>query len=119
MTTKSFRDLIVWQKSFELTKEIYQLTKLFPKDELFGLTSQIKRATVSVPSNIAEGCERGYKQELLRFLLIALGSAGELTTQLLIARDLKMAEKKYFIKSEGLLLETTKLLHCFIRKLKS
>ncbi|MFA6534004.1 MAG: four helix bundle protein [Patescibacteria group bacterium] len=119
MASKSFRDLIVWKKSFELTKEIYRLTKSFPKDEIFGITSQIKRAAVSIPSNIAEGCERGYRQELLRFLLIALGSAGELATQLLLAKDLKMAEEKSFINSEQLLLETTKLLHCFIRKLKS
>ena len=81
----SYRDLIVWQKAMDLTKKVYQITKTFPKDEIYGLTSQIRRCSVSVPSNIAEGRGRNSDKEFIRFLTIALGSIYELQTQLELA----------------------------------
>lgn len=83
-----YKDLAVWQKSINFTVEIYKLTQTFPKEELYGLTSQIRRAAVSIPSNIAEGNERNSHKEFNQFLHIALGSAAELDTQLLIAKEL-------------------------------
>jgi len=85
---RGFRQLGVWQKAYEMTLEIYRLTKKFPKSELYGLISQILRAAVSVPANIAEGYERNHKKEYLQFLFIARGSLGEIETLLLLAKDL-------------------------------
>lgn len=82
---RSYRDLEVWQRAFELSREVYQVTKHFPQDERFGLTSQIRRSAVSVPSNIAEGYGRGSRIEYLRFLKISRGSLCELETQALLA----------------------------------
>lgn len=88
--------LIVWQKSHELTLNIYEITKSFPKEELFGLTSQIRRAAASVSSNIVEGKARGSNKEYKRFLLVARGSLEETKYQLLLAKDLKyIDEQKY------------------------
>ena len=81
----SYRDLIVWQKAMNLAKEVYRLTKSFPKDEMYGLTSQIRRCSVSIPSNIAEGRGRNSDKEFIRFLSISLGSLYELQTQLELA----------------------------------
>jgi four helix bundle protein len=88
----SHMDLIVWQKGIKLVEDIYRLTSLFPKEEIYGLTSQIKRAIISVPSNIAEGASRQTTKEFIQFLYIALGSLSEVETQLIIA------EKLCFIK---------------------
>lgn len=85
MVIKSYRDLDVWRMGLELAEAVYQSTSSFPKAELFGLTSQMRRAAVSVPSNIAEGRERGSSKEFLRFISIALGSLAELETQLELA----------------------------------
>lgn len=82
------RDLLVWQESMALVKIIYQCTATFPKEEIFGLTSQMRRAAVSIPSNIAEGAARNGKREFIQFLGIARGSLSELETQILISRDL-------------------------------
>lgn len=88
--------LIVWQKSHQLVLGIYEITKVFPKDELFGLTSQIRRASVSVPSNIVEGKARDSTKEYKRFLMIARGSLEETKYQLLLAKDLQyISENKY------------------------
>ena len=81
----------VWQESVNLVKLVYELTRNFPKSEEYGLTSQLKRAAVSVPSNIAEGSARAYKKEFVQFLYIALGSLSELETQLYIAKALAFA----------------------------
>ncbi|MFA5075818.1 MAG: four helix bundle protein [Patescibacteria group bacterium] len=118
MTTKSYRDLIVWQKSLNLVLATYELTKCFPKEELFGLTTQIRRAAISIPSNIAEGYGRRSNGDFRRFLLIAKGSALELETQLLIAKELKLTEDNKFTKAESLLIEVAKLLYCFVKKIK-
>ena len=88
--------LIVWQKSHELVLKIYETTKDFPKDEMFGLTSQIRRAAVSIPSNIVEGKARGSNKDFNRFLLIARASLEEVKYQLLLAKDLKyISDVKY------------------------
>lgn len=88
MSVDSYRDLKVWQKSMDMVEIIYRLTGSFPKQEIYGLTSQIQRAAVSIPSNISEGHARDSTKEFLRFLSIALGSLAELNTQLIIASRL-------------------------------
>ena len=85
---KSFRDLDVWKKSIELVKEIYRITEEMPNTEKYGLISQMRRAVVSIPSNIAEGFRRKSPREFRQFLSIALGSLAELETQLVIAKEL-------------------------------
>lgn len=85
---RDFRQLNVWDEAHKLTLEIYKLTKEFPKEELFGLTSQMRRASVSIASNIAEGCGRGSNKEYAQFIQIALGSAYEIDYQILLAKDL-------------------------------
>jgi four helix bundle protein len=84
----SFRDLVVWQKGMVLVNEIYRLSKKFPKDELFGLTSQIRRAAVSIPSNVAEGRGKSSKGEFQQFLHHSMGSLAEVETQVIIAQNL-------------------------------
>ena len=85
---ENHKDLDVWKEAIELVLDIYEITKSFPKEEVYGLTSQIRRATVSIPSNIAEGAARSSKKEFLKFLYIALGSLSELETELIIAHQL-------------------------------
>ena len=85
---KSYTDLDVWIKSRELATLVYDMTKVFPKEELFGLSSQIRRAAVSIPSNIAEGCGRNSDKDFLRFLHIALGSTNETLYLLILSKDL-------------------------------
>lgn len=93
---KDFRKLLVWEKAHYLTLEIYKNTKSFPRDELFGLTSQIRRSSVSIPSNLEEGCGSGTDAELARFSQISMGSACELEYQLLLANELNylVSERK-------------------------
>ncbi len=90
---KTFRDLRVWQKGIELVKEIYKTTQSFPGTEQYGLTSQIRRAAVSIPSNIAEGFRRRFSKEQKQFFNIALGSCAELETQIVIARELDFMDE--------------------------
>ena len=115
MQIKTYKDLIVWQKAMELVKEIYQVTKLMPKSETYSLISQMLRAAISIPSNIAEGYKRNNKGEYRHFLGIANASAGELETQILIAKE----EYKdiNFDKAERLAVEVQKILHTIILKL--
>ena len=86
---RSFKDLKIWQKGIETVQEIYRITESFPQKELYSLTSQMRRAVVSIPSNIAEGFRRQHNKEYKQFLNIALGSCAELETQVIIARRLK------------------------------
>ena len=86
---KTHKDLDVWKESISLVKEIYTLTKNYPKDEIYGLTSQMRRCAVSIPSNIAEGSARNYDKEFIQFLYISLGSLTELETQLIISIEIK------------------------------
>lgn len=88
MTISSYRELTVWQKAFQITKDVYQITQHLPKSEQFGLSSQMQRSAVSIPSNIAEGQQRNNKKEYRQFLGIAKGSAAELETQLLLTQDI-------------------------------
>ena len=90
---KNFKDLRVWQKGIELVKEAYKITSNFPKEELYGLSSQMRRAAISVPSNIAEGFRRIHNKEHKQFLNIALGSCAELETQVIIAGELNYIDK--------------------------
>ena len=85
---RDFHKLMIWQRSHSLTLEIYKITKTFPKEEVFGLTSQIRRAVSSIPTNIAEGCGRNSNKEFAHFLQIAIGSATEVEYQLLLAHDI-------------------------------
>lgn len=116
MTT--FKDLVVWQKSIELVVAVYKLVNDFPKEEMFGLTSQIKRAAVSIPSNIAEGKMRGGSVEFKRFLLIAFASGAELETQLIIAKKLPKNTKLDYNKVGSLLEEVMKMLNKLISQLE-
>jgi four helix bundle protein len=90
---RSFRELKVWQKSIELTVMVYDFTRAFPKEEVFGLTSQMRRASISIASNIAEGSARGTKRDFRQFVRLARGSNCELQTQLVIARELRLGDR--------------------------
>ena len=114
----SYRDLIVWQKSMDLVTKIYQLITRLPNDEKFGLTSQIKRSAVSIPSNIAEGYGRNYRKDYSRFLQIARGSLYENQTQLEIAINLSFIETDDLKEIKELSLEVEKMLNSLIKKLE-
>ena len=115
---KTYKDLTVWQKSIELVVITYELTDKFPKEEIFGLTSQIRRATVSIPSNIAEGKMRGGDIEFRRFLLIAFASGAELETQIEIAKKLEFGEKEKYQKIDNILSEVMRMLNSLTNNLK-
>ncbi len=103
MTTHQYKKLKVWQDSVTFSIEIYKITKQFPQQEQFGLVSQLRRASISIPSNIAEGSKRSTKKDFASFLRIALGSGAEIETQLLIAKELNfITEEAYKIISESL-----------------
>lgn len=107
---RSFRDLIVWQRSVELTVAVYELTREFPREEIYGLTSQIRRACVSVASNIAEGHGRNSTGEFRQFLGVARGSNFEVQTQLILSRRLKFGGNDGLGACEGLSAEVEKML---------
>ncbi|MES2543510.1 MAG: four helix bundle protein [Bacteroidota bacterium] len=113
----SYRDLIVWQKSMNLVTLIYKQTNKFPDDEKFGLTSQIKRSSVSIPSNIAEGYGRNYRKDYSRFLQISRGSLYECQTQLEIAVNLKFITIDDIKEINELSLEVEKMLNSLIKKI--
>lgn len=115
----SHKDLIVYQKSIEFVTKIYETTNNFPKDELFGLTSQLRRAAISIPSNIAEGFARRHNKELTQFLYVSLGSAVEIETQLLIAKNINCINEEIYIMLTNLLSEISKMLIGLIHKLES
>ena len=119
MELHSYRELIVWQKGIEVVIEMYRLAEGFPKSELYGLASQMKRAAVSIPSNIAEGRRRGGKKEFCQFLLIAYGSGAELETQLEIVRRLPWGVGLEISRIDSLLLEVMRMLNKMISSLKS
>ena len=114
MSTKSFKDLVVWQKSRDLAVEIYRLTEKFPKPELYGLVSQMRRAVISISSNIAESYHRFHAKEKQQFLAVAFGSGSELESQLEVAKVL--FSNLDYKKSEELLLEVMKILNNFLGK---
>ena len=110
----SYKDLMVWQKGMDLCEAVYSVTNKFPPSELYGLTSQIRRCCVSIPSNIAEGHLRGHKLEYIQFLRIAYGSSAELETQLLIALRIGYIKKEDYEKLNMLLEEIMKMLNKLI-----
>ena len=116
VAARSFRDLIVWQRSIQLAAVIYRVTGSFPKDEMYGLSSQIRRSAVSVPSNIAEGQGRLSRGEFRQFLGVARGSNFELQTQLEIARTLKLGSPELIDEAQGLSHEVGKMIHAILEK---
>ncbi len=116
---KNYRDLIVWQKAMELVTEIYQHTKSFPEEERYGLTSQLRRSSVSLPSNMAEGYGRNSTQDYVRFLRIANGSLFELQTQLEIARNLGFLIEERFSVLFEMSREIERMLSSLIKKIIS
>jgi four helix bundle protein len=116
---QDFHDLTVWQRAIDLTVRIYKLTQRFPKEEMYGLVSQLRRASVSVASNIAEGRGRLNPAEFRQFLGIALGSTFEVQTQLIVARRLNLGNEKAIDEAAALGNEVSKMLTSFIQKLGS
>ena len=116
---RNFRELKVREKGHRMTLAIYKATATFPRDELYGLTSQIRRSCVSVPANIAEGCGRGSDADLARFLQIAAGSASELEYHVLLANELGLIEDRGYERITREVTEVKRMLTSFIRKLKA
>lgn len=114
---RDYKSLIVWQKAIELVVLVYNLTEYFPSEEKFALTSQIQRAAVSIPANIAEGKLRGTDVEFRRFALIAFASGGELETHIEIAKKLKKTQHLDYVKVDAMLNEVMKMLNVLISKL--
>ncbi len=114
----TYKDLLAWRKSIELTKVVYQLTANYPSDERFGLVNQMRRCSVSIPSNIAEGFGRGSDKELIQFLYISLGSSNELDTQLAISHELSYITSDNFMTVERLNNEVNKMLRSLIYRRK-
>ena len=118
-TIHSYKELIAWQKSIELVVMIYELTDKFPKEEIFGITSQIRRAAVSIPSNIAEGRNRGTRADFTHFLRMSYGSGAELETQLEISKKLSKTKALNYNRVDALLVEVMKMLNVMINKLQA
>ena len=116
---RSHRDLKVWSEALDLTEVVYRFTSTFPRDEQYGLTSQLRRAAVSVPANIAEGCCRDGVLEFARFLGIAMGSASELESHILLARDLESLPLAEFQLLEPRIIEIKRMLTRLIQRLKA
>jgi four helix bundle protein len=115
---EDFKDLKVWTKAHELTLAVYRRTRLFPKEEMYGLTSQLRRAAASIGANIAEGCGRRSDGEMKRFLQIARGSASELEYHFLLARDLQLLDNDEFGNLEGRVLEVQRRLASLVQRLQ-
>ena len=116
---KDFRELKVWEKSHRLAVKVYNATTKFPKEELYGLTSQMRRSSVSVPTNIAEGCGRNRDSELNRFFEIAMGSASELEYLFLLARDLGFLGQEEFNERSGEIIAIKRMLASVVQKPKA
>ncbi len=112
------KDLRVWRKAIDLVKLLYSKTNHFPKEEIYGIVSQMRRASVSIPSNIAEGYGRNSDKELAHFLYIALGSAAELETQLIISFELSFMKKEDFDELNNLNNEVIRMLSVLINQVK-
>lgn len=115
----SYKDLIVWQKSMDLVIAVYELTEQFPKSELYGITSQMRRCAVSIPSNIAEGRRRGSRRDFRQFLLIAYASGAELETQIEIVKRLPFGRNLDYTKTNSLLDEVMRMLNKMTNELNS
>ena len=115
---KNFRELKVWHKAHALALRSYAIVSHFPKDELYGLTSQVRRASTSIPANIAEGCGRNSDVDFTRFLTIAMGSASELEYLFILATDLSFLDAKTHSELEPLVIEVKKMLYALITRLR-
>jgi len=116
---QDFRKLKVWQKSHQLTLDVYRATAPFPREELYGLTGQMRRSCASIPANIAEGCGRDGTAELARFLRIAMGSASELDYHILLAHDLALLNTEDYDHLTNDLTQIKKMLTSFVQTLKT
>lgn len=117
---KSYKDLLIWQKGIEIVVLTYKLISNFPKDEIYALSNQIKRSSVSIPSNIAEGYGRQSIQSYIQFIRIARGSLCELETQLLVAKKLDfIIDEKLFLELSNLIIEQSKMINSFLNKLET
>lgn len=116
---KDFRQLKVWEKAHHLAVEVYKATAAFPKEELYGLTSQLRRASVSIPTNIAEGCGRNTDADFARFLQIAMGSASETEYELILAYDLHFLPKDRFEALQSEVEEVKKMLASLLKTLRA
>lgn len=116
---RNFRNLRVWEKSHLLTLSIYEFTSSFPKEELYGLTSQMRRSSSSVPSNIAEGCGRNSQPQFARFLNFAFGSASELEYQIILSKDLGFIDEDGFNKLLERVIEIKRMLTSLIQQVQS
>lgn len=116
---QNYKDLKVWEKAHLFTLSVYEKTKLFPKEELYSLTNQLRRASSSVPANIAEGCGKNTKGEFAHFLNIALGSANEAEYFLILSKDLKYLTEEIFIQLYNLINEVKGMLIALINKVRS
>jgi len=116
---KSFKDLQIWKRSIKLVEDVYAATRFFPKEEMYALTSQLRRSAVSIPSNISEGFARLHNKEYRQFLYMSLGSCAELTTQVVIASQLKYIEKGKADKLLDTIEEISKMTMGLIKKLNT
>ena len=114
---KTYKDLLIWQKGIEIVKETYLLCKEIPNDEIFGLQSQIKQSSISIPSNIAEGWGRNYTKNYLQFLKYSRGSLLELGTQTIVAEELNFITIESFNKVQDLITEESKMLNAYIKSI--
>ena len=116
---RDFKKLAVWEKAHICTLNVYKISAQFPREELFGLTGQLRRASASIPANIAEGCGRQTDPDMVRFLHIALGSANEVEYYLLLARDLQLIDSSIYIQLEAQIQEIQRMLASLIKRLSS
>lgn len=117
MDQEGFKKLVVWQKSYRLALDVYKASADFPKSELYGLVSQIRRASLSVPANIAEGYERKHRKEYIQYLMVAKGSVSEVETYLLFAQDLGYLSRESYQFLESSRVDVIKLLRALINSL--
>lgn len=115
---QDFRKLNVWEKAHEFVLDVYKASDLFPPQEKFGVTSQLRRSAASIPTNIAEGCGRGSNADLARFLQISMGSASEVEYLLILARDLKILPIEVFSEMEAELLQIKRMLNALIQRVQ-
>ena len=119
MSLKTYEELIIWQKSMDLVVEIYCLTKQLPKEELYGIISQMRRAAISIPSNIAEGYSRNSRKEYVQFIYIARGSKSELETQLKICERLGYLSNEQIKDAQNIIKEISKMFNVLLKNLPS
>ena len=118
-TVTTYKDLVVWQKGIELVNEMYVVTRIFPKEEMFGLTNQLRRAAISIPANIAEGWGRSSTKNYVQFIKISLGSLFELETLIIIAKDQNYLEEQIMNKISVEITEIGKMLNKLIHNLEN